>query len=369
MIVEINEMIDFLDDFLQSDRKITVVGGIAGTQIEKITVDRMTSVYDFNKILIINGVQDYIYFMKKPLRNVKFWADIFVEDIIPPKEPINVWAPKIYQPKPTKVPRIDTAFISQFDCMVVLNSQVLDWEIVDLLANDFGGRIVFVTDPVEHNAICVDSVVKLNDFPVIVDSMEKLSPIIALARNVIGFETRAIEHRVKCDYKIIPKINKRTVNKLDNTVYFTDDWVSLGDYNQKQIDSNFKKGQKVLVRDRNINIMLGENGVRKSTVAYGSLLTIDDPRENPLMKHKIWNSKEIHACDVAYTTNPVMMKRCAVSVIPANVLSTCFIPYHRYDKTVFLRRYKDGCDVHRRVDRVLYTILKCSNNVTIVEKF
>lgn len=369
MIVEINEMIDFLDDFLQSDRKITVVGGIAGTQIEKITVDRMTSVYDFNKILIINGVQDYIYFMKKPLRNVKFWADIFVEDIIPPKEPINVWAPKIYQPNPTKVPRLDTAFVSQFDGLVVLNSQVLDWEIVDLLANDFGGRIVFVTDPVEMNAICVNSVVKLNDFPVIVDSMEKLSPIIALARNVIGFETRAIEHRVKCDYKIIPKINKRTVSKLDNTVYCTDDWITLEEYNKKQVDSKFKKGQKVLVRDRNINIMLGENGVRKSTVTYGSLLTIDDPRENPLMKHKIWNSKEIHACDVVYETNPIMLKRGSVSVIPANVISTGFIPYHRYDKLVFMRKYREEHDARRGIDRGLYTILKCSNNVTVVEKF
>ena len=39
MIYEINQMIDYLDDFFKSSHKETIVGGIAGTQIEKFVLD------------------------------------------------------------------------------------------------------------------------------------------------------------------------------------------------------------------------------------------------------------------------------------------------------------------------------------------
>ena len=82
MIIELNEMIDLIDDFYGSaDMREMVIGGIAGTPVNKFAVEGCTKYTKFNKILIIEGCQDYIGLMKNPIPNVKHWTDLFVEEI------------------------------------------------------------------------------------------------------------------------------------------------------------------------------------------------------------------------------------------------------------------------------------------------
>ena len=64
MLVEISEMNSILSDFIHSaNSKEIIVGGIAGTEIEKYVLDAVTEVYEFRKVLVLNGCQDYIGMM------------------------------------------------------------------------------------------------------------------------------------------------------------------------------------------------------------------------------------------------------------------------------------------------------------------
>ena len=82
MIYEINEMIDYLDKFFDNSTKSIIVGGIAGTQIEKLAISSATRTTPFSKILVVNGCQDYVGLMKEKMSNVVFWADMFYEEMV-----------------------------------------------------------------------------------------------------------------------------------------------------------------------------------------------------------------------------------------------------------------------------------------------
>jgi hypothetical protein len=63
-------MLDYLDDFVDGDVKETLVGGIAGTEINKFAIEAATKHHDFKKVLVIEGCQDYIGILKNPIDNV-----------------------------------------------------------------------------------------------------------------------------------------------------------------------------------------------------------------------------------------------------------------------------------------------------------
>ena len=82
MLIEISEMLDYLDDFVDGDVKETLVGGIAGTEINRFAIEAATKHHDFKKVLVIEGCQDYIGILKNPIDNVKHWTDLCVEEIM-----------------------------------------------------------------------------------------------------------------------------------------------------------------------------------------------------------------------------------------------------------------------------------------------
>ena len=52
MIVEVDQMIGHIEDFVvRSTDKAIVVGGIAGTEIERFALEGITAVYDFKNVL------------------------------------------------------------------------------------------------------------------------------------------------------------------------------------------------------------------------------------------------------------------------------------------------------------------------------
>ena len=362
MIYEINQIIDHLDDFFKGSQKETVVGGIAGTQIEKFTVDSALATTPFDKILIVNGCQDYIGLMKKPIQNVVYWGDLFIESLVDPLLPVDPWKPKIFNPREEYVKRINTQKISQYDIIIVFNAHLINRDFIKSVSENFSGKIVYVVDPLDCGGHGIMWELGMGDMPVVVDHLEKVSPMIAMARASVGFDSRAVDYKVKETLNETTRINKRSIGKIDDKQYITNDWELFREIQKRQKDVPFRKNQKVIVNDDIIDVMY-ESGQRKATLTRGSLLVIENATSSPLMRLRLYNSKIIYAADVTYADN-VMKPKGGISVIPGNIIDILdpVFPQHRFNHTVAILSHELNKN-HR------YTLLKNSNNVTIVNRF
>lgn len=362
MIIEINEMIDYLDNFVESDLKETVVGGIAGTEINAYAINAATRHHDFNKVLVIECCQDYIGLMKNPLPNVKHWTDLFVEDIIEPLIPFDPWKPKVEQPlsAPYYTNRIDTALLSNYEIMVVYDTHLLPNRCRKSISETFSGQIIWVYDPAEENYLMMNHQQRI---PTVVDTLRKLSPMLAMARNALGFDTRAVDHKVKGSLTETSRMNKRSIGKIDDKQYISNDYELLNEVSDRQIKSPFKKNQRLLVKSEVVDMMT-EFGIRKTSLGYNSMLVIENPNQTPLMKLRLYNSKTTYYADITYDTSHLssLLRRDQIRVFPANIIDIQESSYHRYNHTVLVLS-------HPLNPREKYSVLKNSNNVTVVNKF
>ena len=363
MILEISEMIDYLDGFVDGDLKETLVGGIAGTEINKFAIEAATKHHKFNKVLVVEGCQDYIGLMKTPLSNVKYWGDLFVEEVIEPLVPFDPWKPSVAQPNsiPAYANRIDTELLSQYDMMVVFDTQIIPHSIQRSISETFSGQILWVYDPVEPGGSVF---INQQRTPVVIDTLRKLSPILALARDAIGFETRAIDRKVKGSVVETSKMNKRSIGKIDDKQYISNDYTLISDIAEKQYTTPFRKNQRVLVTSTLVDMMT-ENGIRKNSIGYNSMLVIENPSSKPLMRLRLYNSKTYYFADLSYNNGPRLrnlLRRDQILVRPANIISVEETKYHRYNHSVIVLSYP-----LTREEK--YSVLKNSNNVTVVNKF
>ena len=356
-------MIDYLDDFVDSDIKETLVGGIAGTEINKYAIDAAMKHHAFNKVLVIEGCQDYIGLMPKPLANVKHWSDLFVEQVVDPLVPFDPWKARVEQPqsRPLYINRLDTNLLSQYEMIVVYDSHLLPYDIRESISQSFSGQIIWVYDPGEPH-IYMGHIMPSN-IPVVVDTLRKLSPILAMARDALGFDTRAVESKIKGSVVETGRINKRSIGKIDDKQYVTNDWGLHDEIVHKQYESPFRKNQKVIVCETVVD-MMNENGVRKASLGRNSMLVIDNANANPLMKLRLYNSKTTYYADLAYNYGEAipLKRRNQISVAPANILIIDDVQYHRYNHTVLILE-------HPLSKRDRYSVLKNSNNLTVISKF
>ena len=348
-------MIDLIDDFYAGDTKEMMVGGIAGTEINQFVIDGVTKNTRFNKVLFVQGCQDYIGLMKTPVPNVKHWTDLFVEEIVPPLIPVDPWKPRCIQEKPAFVNRLNESLLASYESMVIFDAQLIPHEVRRLLSEAFLGQIVSVVDPVERTPYDFD-------IPMIVDTLRKLSPILAMARNAIGIETRSIDRKVRGSVVQTSKMNKRTIGKIDDKQYVTNDYELLYEVQKRQYESPFRKNQKVIVQDDLID-MMNENGIRKASLGAESMLIIENATAQPLMKLRLYNSKITYYADIQYDNMlPQSLKhRGKITVRPGNIIPVHNVAFHRYNHTVLVLSQDLS-------PRLKYSVLKNSNNVTVVDK-
>lgn len=359
MLYEINQMIDYLDEFFSGSHHATLVGGIAGTQIERYVLDAATKTTPFTKVLVLNGCQDYIGIMKERLPNVLYYADILVEEIIDGLNIIDPWKPRITQDYVESAWRFDTRKISAYDIIVVLNSQLVPRAFSRELSNVFSGKIIHVTDPLEYGE-CYG----FDEMPVIVDHLEKVSPMIALARSVFGFDSRSIDRKVAGSLTETNRINKRSIGKIDDCQYVTNDWDLLSDIREKQLNAPFRKNQKVIVNGgyRQDYISISSiNTDERVSLTPSTMLVISNPSTRPLMQMRIYNSKIVCGVDVSYGNGkPIALyKKGVVEVHPANIITMNEAMKHRFNKVTLI--------LGRPLEKpTKYSILKNSTNVTVV---
>lgn len=375
MIYEISQMIDLLDSFYDNiGKRVGVIGAIAGTQIEEYVLSSAEKYAPFQKTLILNGCQDYLAALKQPIRNVKFWCDVLTPKILDTPVPIDPFQPKILTPKIEWDTEINSKMLSAYDSCIVFNAHLIPSVERLKLVKGFCGKILLVVDPVE----LVDTLYGLDEFvdpdmmPVLVDTLDKVTPMIAMARDIIGCETRSINRRAPGTLNHIQRINKRTIGKIDDKQYIVDDWDLCQEINDRQKDGQMKKGQKFMVSfDRlgTIQRIPGNDLCPDVTLRTKSMIVlVDFPKVGSYMKFRLYNGKDTFTTRINYRValgNPLsaklLEKDAGITVVPANVILIDNAKYHRFNHAVFIEKYPISV-------KQKYSLLKNCNNLTIVSK-
>ena len=375
MIYEISQMIDLLDKFYEDvNKRVGLVGAIAGTQIEEFIMNSATKYVPFQRILILNGCQDYIAVMKEPLKNVKYWADILYPVVADSAIPIDPFQPKILNPEPEWRCDVDMKMLSNFDSCIIFNAHLIPSMDRNMIVDKFCGKVLLVIDPVEMRSSLfeMEKYIDPDLTPTLVDTLDKVTPMIAMARAAIGYETRSINKRAPGVLNQVAKMNKRSIGKMDDKQYIVPSFPLREEIQRRQIDQPFKKNQKFILtlRDKKIFQVRDSSNNTKATLTRHSMIVLTHiyPIGN-MMDFRLYNGKESVVTtpikyDV-YNPNPLTAKLLKgdgkLSVIPANVIDTNEMMYHRYNHAVYV---SEGYPI-RPVEK--YSLLKNCNNLTIVE--
>ena len=183
------------------------------------------------------------------------------------------------------------------------------------------------------------------------------------AKSSIGFDSRAVDYKVRGTLTETNKINKKTIGKIDDKQYITNNFDIYREVYDKYLDLPIRKNQRLIVRDNIVDVMFADNH-RKATLVRDSMIVVDNMNTRPLMKMRVYNSKTIYSVDVTYMDG-MMKPKNAITVKPGNILYAYDHDFvkHRYNHTVMILGSNELSKAAR------YALLKNSNNVTIVNRF
>ena len=349
--IEISQMIDLIEDHFSprwGSNQVLTVGGIAGTAIFKHAIHACLKYHDFTRILVVDGCQDYIGLLRKPILNYVYYIDLFKSIPIPALEvqmqpfhrfPMEMISGYQYQ--------LNESFISHYDAMIINNAHLIPDSFLKAFELYFQGKILHIVDPLDLNGI------DFHGIPTLYDSLSKQTSVIALARSMYGIDTRGIDRKIKCEFKKI-KMSKRGIGKLDTNQYVSNSNEILKQIQNKQLQSQFRKSQKFIVASEEIRFVYDQNG---NTTAIGpnSMLHILSVTK-PLMKLRIHASMK----DVYMTLSYQPTQR-ALYVKPANIMSIDDIVHHRFQSIVVVLGDEP------MTNRTWYSLLKIANQINVVE--
>lgn len=349
--VEISEMIDLLEDHFSpqwGNNQLLVVGGIAGTAIFKHAIHACLKSHDFQHILVVDGCQDYIGLLRKPVYNYIYYMDMFMSETIQSIEeqmrpfhkfPMEMIGGYRYH--------IRENLIYQYEAMIINNAHLIPNEFLSAIHKYFPGIILEIVDPLDLNGI------DFHNIPTLYDSLSKQSPLIAMARSMFGIESRVIDRKIKGDFKHV-KMSRRGIGKLDVNQYVTNSPSILKQIQYKQIQSQFRRNQKFIVDSDEIRIVSDQNNCL-TTIGPKTMLSIMTV-SRPLMKLRIHSSSREVYSTLSYTNT-----RKSLYVKPANILSIDDAIHHRFHSLIVVLGEEP------MTNRVWYSLLKIANTITIVD--
>lgn len=352
-ILLINEMIDFIDDFLDNttERRL-IIGGMAGTQPFKYVIDRVLNRVNFENVCIMESCQDYMGLTNpSPCFNHIYYMDI-IREMAMPDENTNMdsWLPLWNDIKLTYKKDINMTLIGKYDYLIINDIQLLPEGLLEALSNNFPGKLIGICDPYEAGAE------RFIGFPNIVDTLTRVSSIIAFARSIYHVSSRGIEKKIKCSVTE-SKVNRRSIGKVDDKQYVTNDKSLAEEIWSKQLLSPFRKGQRLWVTDERI-LRFKDKDNHYHVITKNSLLIIDGVYLNSRkVRLRLYSSKFVFESEVTYLSDGPLT---AIKVRPANIILLKEYPYHRYHNAVLIT-------TGEITPRERYTILKNTNNLTISE--
>ena len=363
-IIEINEMIDSLDDYfsdtINAPTTPKIVGGMIGTTLVNDVLNAALAHYDLENILFIQGCQDYIDLLNdkncKVYNQYIYYADLITEIPTDSIVPYSPFKPNFLQPKQEYSKNINYQLLQHYSVIIINDAHLIPVEYLNAIAMNYSGKIVCIVDPfdIHGEPYC--------NIPTVVDSFEKITPINALARDTFHVESRMINKKAK-GVLAQSKLNIRSVGKLDDKQYITNDPEVIEIVRMKQLRNPFRKNQKVLVTgDMIYNSVSSINNItRHNVVTRNSMVIVDAAYTKPLMRLKVYASKNFFHGDLSYIEEPFTRYSNKILCKPANILSVEESVYHRYQHSVLIT-HDDPIMLRER-----YSILKNSMNVTIAK--
>ena len=342
-------MIDLIethfDQSIFTKRRELIVGGVVGTAIFEHAIEAVTKHYNFGRVLVVEGCQDYIGLLRRPVSNYKFYLDLFrTIPTYPPKGDFEiVYVP----PKPEYIPRLEKSLFQGYDALIVNNAQLIPRLWLDAFTNYFPGQVLLIVDPLDTNGL------QYQDVPTVTDALSKQSPLNAYARSLFNIESRAIDNKIRTVFKKV-KMNKRSIGKIDLNQYITKDDLILESIRDKQLRSRPRRNQKFIVMNEDVQFFQDKDGVSVA-VGPGCLLHMSTLTK-PLYKLRIHSSSRFIHTDLSYRSPD----RC-LYVQPANILSCNEAYKHRFQSIVVVLGEEPMTTVE------WYSLLKITNAIQIVE--
>lgn len=351
MILEISEMINRIEDHFQTNwgsDKILTVGGVVGTSLFKYGVHACMRHVPFEKILVLDGCQDYIGLLRKPLFNYKYYMSMFSSIEIPSIDELHEpFHRSMLTPHPGYQTLLNEKMIIGYDALIINNAHLIPPMYLDALCNTFRGKVLLIVDPLDIAGERYHTTV-----PTLYDSLSKQSTLVALARSMYNIETRGIDRTVRADFKQI-KMSKRSVGKIDANQYVTNSESILQSIQEKQLHALPRRSQKVIVVQPFIQYM--NNQDREPCVIGPRTMLSVTTASKPLMRLRIHSSTTNIYANFTYIDN-----RRGIYVRPANILSIQDAIHHRFQSLVIVL----GEEPMRNRD--WYSLMKIANTISVV---
>ena len=356
-VITESNMIDLLNDYFDSECiKPIVVGGIVGTNIFQFALDAATSYTEFERILIVEGIQDVIGLHADIMYgNHKFYGELFDNRLINvPRDKSSLENFFSVADPIRHVPVLKPNI--RANVMIINDAHMIPKEYLDQILTGCRIKVVCIVDPFDINGEGYSNV------PTVVDTLHKLPNLMIRARGVYGVESRALD---KSTSSILDKVHltQRSIGKQDENQYISTDEKLIKLVQNRQRENPFKKHQKLIVRDKHIihSAIKDESLIKHDfPLTERSMLTITQAGNNMLyLKMRVFSSK---AYVYAKPTYSMTGNSGNIHVDPANILSLEDACHHRYKHAVYTPGSISALD-----KRECYALLKCTNHLTIVE--
>lgn len=356
--IEIYQLINYLEDFFSKGyKKILDVGEIVGCNLLRYAAEQAASFCGFKNTLFVSGIQDFVYSGNERSNSV-YWKNLLVE--FTTTSVLNqdtIFNPVLGGRKVDHVYRPNKTILSKYKVMIINQAQYIPYEYLNDICDAFKGYIIRIFDP--FDSYCENQMIST----ICVDTFENLPMTIGYARSLYGVETRSVNKKSKGSVVYEATISRRSIGKIDQNQYVTNDKDLYLSTIGKQENSPFRKGQKLLVRNERI---LFENCNEYSfmqCISRGTLLHIIQGGRGSTVRCRIHASKAVLDIDAAYKIKPFVTPKYFVQVIPGNVMTVKDAALHYHDKIVYVH----SREFPQLSIRDQYTLIKVAQSVVFAE--
>lgn len=359
--IEIHELITMLDDFFEDEvAPVFDIGEMVGCNLLRYVAESAVNYVNFNSILFVMGSADAAYAIEK--RNVVHWKwlfnDFMVDNIHDMNDPLV--SPTFRYNQQEYEQRLIPSTLNGY-CIIIINqAQLIPRKYMDMITSTFQGQIVRIYDPFD-----IMGGFEYVDVPLrCVDTFEKLPMTIAYARSLYGQDTRYVNKRATNKLVCGVNIKRRSVGKIDDAQYVTNDMELLNDCWERQKTVQVRRNQKVLVMNHRLNIVKENVYEHVHSLGDGALLHIVQRGEDDMIRCRIHSSKAEFDVHMTYQFEPFRTPMNALIVQPANVIAPTHCLNNHYFKQIV---YVTTPDTPLISIRDQYTLLKQSQNLIIAK--
>ena len=358
--LEIYELITMLEDYFEDEgEQVFDIGEIAGCNLLRYVAEIATGYFPFNNILFVMGCADSAYAMNRP--NAIYWKmlfnDFMINDVHNTFDPLA--NPTFKYNRPEYEQRLIPPIFEGYSVMVINQAQLIPKKYLEMITKNYQGYIIRIYDPFDIMGGFEGTDVSLR----CLDTFEKIPMTIAFARSLYGIETRSINKRAKNSFVSGVHIKRRSIGRIDNCQYVTDDMDILNECWDKQRNVQIRKNQRVSVMNHNFNIVEDSEN-RLHALSEPALLHIVQGKDDDSVRCRVHASKAEFDLRLTYKFEPFITPSNALIVQPANVIAPSITLNNHYFNQITYVTTKNNPIVNTRV---LYTLLKQSQNLVIAQ--